>query len=214
MGAFCSCLETQPEYSVIPGEDFADSTQAPSQPRLAPQAAPMTLETPAFETTTEPSTRSSPYSAADSVFHPIPDAKVHEDKLFDTSSPVFQGMVAEQKFQSKSSYDPKFIWINMKSRTLCLSQHNTRDRSHKEASFADITGIFAGPPERYKAPIGPDGKPIELQPALCLSIKFVRGGGIDLKFQTTTERDMWYDTLTRIIIQQKELERVSAAGHI
>jgi hypothetical protein len=141
-----------------------------------------------------------------SVFHPIPD-KSSTDKQFDKDSPVFKGMIVDQKFFSKSSYDTKFIWINLKSRTLCLSEHNTRDRSHKEASLADVTGVIAGPPERYKAPISPNGEPVKINHELCLSVKFVRGGGIDLKFQSFDDRMLWYNTMVHLLAQQKELEQ-------
>lgn len=150
-------------------------------------------------------------SVSNTVFHPIPEV-VPEGDQFDKNSSVFKGMVVEQKFYSKSSYDPKFIWINLKSRVLCLSEHNSRDRSHKEAALAEITGLVAGPPSRFKAPVGPDGKSIPLDPSLCLSIKFARGGEVDLKFQTSSERDLWNNTLARILLQQKELERLSNNG--
>eukprot|EP00981_Chlorochromonas_danica_P003790 scaffold696_cov163-Ochromonas_danica.AAC.3 len=149
--------------------------------------------------------------ASNTIFHPIPEV-VPEGDQFDKNSSVFKGMVVEQKFYSKSSYDPKFVWINLKSRVLCLSEHNSRDRSHKEAALAEITGLVAGPPNKYKGPLGSDGKPIPLDPALCLSIKFARGGEVDLKFQTSSDRDLWNNTLARILLQQKELERLSNNG--
>lgn len=39
-----------------------------------------------------------------------------------------------------------------------------------------------------------------------LSVLFVRGGGIDLRFQSKEDRDLWYSTLRRLVTQQRELE--------
>lgn len=122
---------------------------------------------------------------------------------FDLNSPVFKGAVVQQKFFNKSTYDPKFAWINVKSRSLCLSEHMTKERRHKEASLGDVTGVIAGPPEKYKAIIGANGDPQHLDPNLCLSVKFVRGGGIDLKFSTMEERDLWSHVIMRLIAQPR-----------
>ena len=142
----------------------------------------------------------------------IPDHSLGENQ-FDKDSLVFKGTAVEQKFFNKSTYDPKFMWVNLKSRTLCLSEHNSRDRSHKEASLADVSGVIAGPPVRLKAPLGADGQPILVNYDMCMSIKFVRGGGIDVKFQSVADRDLWLKTMVRIISQQKELEKSNTPQH-
>jgi len=35
----------------------------------------------------------------------------------------------------------------------------------------------------------------------CLTVVFKRGGGIDLKFESTADRDVWADTLSKIVSQ-------------
>eukprot|EP00600_Ochromonadales_sp_CCMP1393_P000637 CAMPEP_0174986608 /NCGR_PEP_ID=MMETSP0004_2-20121128/19053_1 /TAXON_ID=420556 /ORGANISM="Ochromonas sp., Strain CCMP1393" /LENGTH=134 /DNA_ID=CAMNT_0016239509 /DNA_START=76 /DNA_END=477 /DNA_ORIENTATION=+ len=111
---------------------------------------------------------------------------------FDLNSPVFQGSTVEQKFSNKSSYDQKFVWINLGSKTLNLSEYKTKEKRHKEASIRDIVNVVAGPPERYKAPVDESTNiPAKLNVGTCLSVTFVRGGGIDLKFKTEAERDAW-----------------------
>jgi hypothetical protein len=149
-----------------------------------------------------------------SVFRSFPD-KNEIEKEYDMNSAVFKGMIVQQKFFNKSSYDPKFVWINLNTRSLCLSEHSVKERRHKEANIADITGVLAGPPEKYKASnsgnnSGNDGNHT-LNPDLCLSIKFVRGGGIDLQFQSIAERDTWYTILTRLILQEKELRKSASS---
>jgi hypothetical protein len=200
----CPCFASNlPEYTAIPDEDRVEkysTSQSLNIEAVVQSTLPILSQPESSLVTPTPSA-----SENGNLFHTIPDHN-QEDKQFDRDSAVFKGMVAEQKFFSKSSYDPKFVWINLKSRTLCLSEHTSRDRSHKEASLADITGVIAGPPERFKAPLGADEQPSKLNYETCLSIKFVRGGGIDLKFQSTSERDAWYNTLLRIIAEQKELE--------
>jgi hypothetical protein len=141
------------------------------------------------------------------VFRNIQDDTVLIDgsKKFDDNLPVFQGCVVEQKFSNKSSYETKFAWINLESRSLNLSEHMTKERRHKEASLVDVVSVAAGPPEKFKAHVSATGTPTEFQDSdLCLSVKFIRGGGIDLKFKTEEERDSWHDVITHIVLQQKE----------
>jgi hypothetical protein len=107
----------------------------------------------------------------------------------------------EQKFSNKSSYDPKFAWVNINSRTLNLSEHMTKERRHKEASLSDVVTVVAGPPEKFKVIPGDE----ELDVSKCLSVKFVRGGGIDLKFKSKSERDLWYDVILKLVLQQKNM---------
>lgn len=206
----CPCL-SHTDYTTIPDETNELLLDPLSPPRSSP--APLAVVSPSRSPKTPPRSVTadtiaipgSPAPLGESIFHPIPDVN-KGDSLYDKDSPVFKGMVVEQKFFSKSTYDPKYVWVNLKSRTLCLSEHNTRDRSHKEASLADVTGVIAGPPERYKAPLGPDGSAVKPNYELCLSVKFVRGGGIDLKFQSAADRDVWYNMMVRIIAQQQDLE--------
>jgi hypothetical protein len=150
-----------------------------------------------------------PQSQDSVIFRNFPDSD--NEKEFDENLPVFKGLVVQQKFFNKSTYDPKFVWINLVARTLCLSEHTVKERRHKEALLADITGVIAGPPEKYKAQVSPSNEESAILNAdLCLSVKFVRGGGIDLKFQTVEERNTWYQVITRLILQEKELHRISS----
>lgn len=138
--------------------------------------------------------------AMQTIFHTIPD-DLESTREFDQNQPVFKGMVVQQKFHGKSTYDPRFAWINLKNRSLCLSEFNSTEHRHKEASIADIVGVVAGPPKKFKA------MPQDvLDPNCCLSIMFVRGGGIDIRFTNREDRDMWSRVLMRLISHQQELD--------
>ncbi len=141
------------------------------------------------------------------VFHSVLDENDRKlaEKQYDEDLPVFKGCVVEQKFSNKSSYDTKFAWINIEARSLNLSEHMTKERRHKEASLVDVVSVSAGPPEKFKSTVSANGTPVEFKEShLCLSVKFVRGGGIDLKFKTEEDRDSWHDVITMIVLQQKE----------
>ena len=109
------------------------------------------------------------------------------------------GSNVEQKFVQKSKYEPKFVWINKKKKTIHLSDHQTKDRRHKEASLSEVTSIVAGPPAKFSK-----NKADELNGKLCLTINFLKGGGIDLKFTEESERDHWYEVLNGIVLSQIE----------
>lgn len=231
MGAYlCPCLCPENSYEPIPDEEREEAYKSSSiqvtslAPPLQPlQSPPRIAASPLPPPPSVPTAATPPPSAASAltpihdnpnVFHMIPDHSQEEGgSQFDKDSIVFKGTVVEQKFFNKSTYDPKFMWVNLKSRTLCLSEHNSRDRSHKEASLADVSGVIAGPPERLKAPVGPDGQAVQINYDMCMSIKFVRGGGIDVKFHNVADRDLWLKTMVRIISQQKELEKSNTPQH-
>ena len=119
---------------------------------------------------------------------------------FDPNCSVFEGTEVLQKFTNKSTYDTKFVWVNIHSRTIHMSQYMTKDRRHKEASLTDVTSVVAGPPVKSKRSSlsGANGDVVD---ANCLTINFKRGGGIDLQFKTETERILWFSTLKKIILQ-------------
>lgn len=104
-----------------------------------------------------------------------------------------------QKFSNKSTYDKKYLWINIQNKTLNLSEYNSKEKRHKEASIGDIVNVVAGPPEKYKPVADENGNVEKLNIGQCLSVTFVRGGGIDLKFLTEAERDAWYIALTKLM---------------
>jgi hypothetical protein len=72
----------------------------------------------------------------------------------------------------------------------------SKDRRHKEASLADIITIIAGPPEKFRHS---SDITATLDFRLCLTVNFQRGGGIDLKFKSEEERDMWHKVLNRLV---------------
>lgn len=209
----CPCLysDQSHQYSSIPDSDVeftttdGNSLQSNNKTSLSNSPGQKASSTPA---TSLSSSSSGPAQADQAVFHQMPDRE--SEKEYDMNSSVFKGMVVQQKFFNKSSYDPKFVWINIQTRSLCLSEHSIKERRHKEANIADITGVIAGPPEKYKATVNTNGETIPLNSDLCLSVKFVRGGGIDLQFPTMQDRDNWYQVLTRLILQEKELRRTSS----
>lgn len=84
-----------------------------------------------------------------------------------------------------------------------MSQHMSKDRRHREASLADVTGVVAGPPAKRKPSEGEDES---IYMRNCLTINFKRGGGIDLQFKNEDERDEWLDALTKILQQLKQDE--------
>lgn len=121
---------------------------------------------------------------------------------FDLKSSVFEGLELQQKFTNKSTYDTRFVWINLNSRTIHMSQYMTKDRRHKEATLTDVTAVVAGAP--VKAKRGANGV-ADLKDSCCLAINFKRGGGIDLVFETEKERNLWFSTLKKIIVQNGNL---------
>jgi hypothetical protein len=139
------------------------------------------------------------------AFQNVPDINEEEKSKsqFDLNSNVFKGSVVEQKFSNKSSYDPKFAWVNYATRTLNLSEFMTKERRHKEASLSDVVHVVAGAPEKLKKDVVADN-------SLCLSVKFVRGGGIDLLFKTTAERDLWFDVIQDLVSTNVPMSAVVA----
>ena len=57
-------------------------------------------------------------------------------------------------------------------------------RRHKEASLADVTSVGKGGPRRMRN--------MEGNISSCLTVNFQKGGGIDLRFTTDAERDLWF----------------------
>ncbi len=110
---------------------------------------------------------------------------------YDQNLAPFKGLSIDLKFTSKSSYEQKFVWLNSYSYTIHMSQVASKERRHKEASLADVTGIIAGPPLKCKAFT-------QAHESLCITVNFKRGGGIDLKFDSEEMRDLWFQTLSTL----------------
>ena len=103
---------------------------------------------------------------------------------------VLDGIWVQQKFTSKSTYARMFIWINLETFTIHMSEHATKERKHKEASLGDVTKVEQGLPSK--------GDAKESDKDVSLTITFKRGGGIDLKFDNNEVRNKWFDTLVEI----------------
>ena len=104
--------------------------------------------------------------------------------------PVLDGITVQQKFTSKSNYSRMFIWINLDTFTIHMSEHSSKERKHKEASLSDVTKVAPDVPLKVEEK--------DKDHNTSLTITFKRGGGIDLKFETKEIRDVWLDTLVKI----------------
>lgn len=188
MGNLCPCLDGEGSYTPVRGDE-----------NVAIEASKMNAAA---------SSSSSNGAVASQYFHAVADTveEANQAKEFDLNSPVFAGSVVDQKFSNKSTYDQKFVWINIDSRTLNLSEYRTKEKRHKEASLTDVVNVVAGPPEKFKATVSETGEVEKLNVACCMSVTFVRGGGIDLKFKTEAERDAWYVAITKLMVHQKAAE--------
>lgn len=106
-----------------------------------------------------------------------------------------------QKFANGTSYKKRYIWIEIGSSTIHLSDYSSKERRHKEASLLEATSVDAVPPARRKrASVGPGESSDGLfDEESYLTISFQRGGGVDLLFKSKYERDMWMQTLQTLI---------------
>jgi hypothetical protein len=121
---------------------------------------------------------------------------------FDTNATIFSGTFVDQKFTSKTTYEPRFVWVNLDTLTIHMSMHNTKERRHKEASLADVTNVERGAPKQLRSMADvPNGN-------ACMAVNFQRGGGIDLKFSSAAECDLWMKVLTKIVNYLKKQDRM------
>jgi hypothetical protein len=111
-----------------------------------------------------------------------------------TKACVFEILQIEQKFTSKLLYEKKFVWVNLSARSIHMSEYNSKERCHKEASLSDVTAVELGVPKKFEEGLAPIADH-------CLTVVFKRGGGIDLKFDNQNTRDIWAETLTKIVAQ-------------
>ena len=70
-------------------------------------------------------------------FHNDPGTEFNSTILqeFDMRSSVFEGASVYQKFTSKQNYEPRFVWVNLETRTIHMSVQISKERRHKEASL-------------------------------------------------------------------------------
>jgi len=123
------------------------------------------------------------------------EAVVDLVKSLDANSTVFLGTVVMEKYIKESKLEEKFVWVDVSNHTLHMSTYlHNKTKHHKEASLASIVSIKAGPPRK----IDPNS---DVNTAnRCITINFKRGGGVDFLFATEEERNLWYETLGKIII--------------
>jgi hypothetical protein len=193
MGCCFPCFRTpSSEYTSIP--DVSVHHTSPSALQLSTQQVAVQSQQ---EATNKDNHSGSP-------FRYVLDASLESSALkeFDPNSSVFKGCVVDQKFTNKSSFEPKFAWINPTTRSINLSEHMSTQRRHKEANIADIVTVVAGPPEKYRPPSEVSSN---LDFRSCLTVNFHRGGGIDLKFNSEAERDEWCKVLTKMVRTQQDL---------
>jgi hypothetical protein len=124
-------------------------------------------------------------------------------KNLDPNSPVFQGTNLDQKFTSKLTFEKRFVWVDITRRTIHMSQFFDKERRHKEATLSEVTSLTAGPPAKLKEMN--DGERSDFS-GRCLTINFKKGGGVDFMFATEQERNIWYDTLRKIVIYINAVE--------
>lgn len=132
----------------------------------------------------------------ESNFHTDPGA-LFNNKLaaeFDLKSSIFEGAFVDQKFTSKTLYEPRFVWVSLENLTIHMSQHNTKERRHKEASLSDVTNVERGAPKKIKP-----SESEQIDESCCMAVNFQRGGGIDLKFSTAAECTLWFKVLSKIV---------------
>ena len=129
---------------------------------------------------------------------PTDDFAASIQRQYDSKSSIFEGSFVDQKFTSKTTYEPRFVWVNLDSLTIHMSQHNTKERRHKEASLTDVTNIERGAPKRLKASTE------KFVDGVCLTVNFQRGGGIDLKFATEAECETWFSILSKVVTHLKK----------
>lgn len=124
---------------------------------------------------------------------------------FDMSLPVFSGLIVDQKYSTYSYYDKKFIWVCPTTRTLHMSQFETKDRRHKEANLSDIQSIESIPPLKFKKGSS-DDQDINSTVDIYLSIKFSRGGGVDFRFRNPSEKNEFLNFLQLVTKMSRQIQ--------
>ena len=123
---------------------------------------------------------------------------------FDMSLPVFSGLIVDQKYSTYSYYDKKFIWVCPTTRTLHMSQFETKDRRHKEANLSDVQSIESIPPVKFKKGSA-DDQDVNSSIDIYLSIKFSRGGGVDFRFRNPAEKNEFMNFLQLVTNMSKQV---------
>jgi hypothetical protein len=122
-------------------------------------------------------------------------------KNLDANSPVFQGTMLDLKFTKSADFEKKFVWIDIVDRTIHMSTFSSKERRHREASLSEVSSLNAGLPLKLS-----DEQRKSSPADRCLTINFKKGTGVDLMFSTSQERNVWYDTLRKIVIYINAVE--------
>ena len=98
------------------------------------------------------------------------------------------------KFTSKELYESTRIWLQVESGSIHMSQFDDKKKSHKEANIADMKEVVNGGPKRPKP--GDPLYPSDINK--CATVRFVKGGGIDIIFDSQKDRDDFSYALRQI----------------
>ncbi len=190
-GAFSCCTSEEEEKRPLNRPVPANVPEAAVSPQAQTQPSRKYEEVSGVE-------RQEDNDAAQSMMHAAVGEHYGED-AFDKlrCKVVFDILEVEQKFTSKMLYEKKYIWVNLAGRSIHMSEHPSKERRHKEASLTDVTEVVCGIPKKFKEGLVP-------VPEHCLTIVFKRGGGLDLKFDSENTRDIWAETLNKIVKQVRD----------
>ena len=124
--------------------------------------------------------------------------------------PLSQVTAVKLKYSKKDSFSNRFVWVDAESDKLSMSQFNTKDRKHKEAFISDISSIAIGAVSKIRAKDGDNKDSIDdnVDGKLSLAINFVKGGGVDMIFESTAKRDLWFNELNFMVNQFKTKKSV------
>jgi hypothetical protein len=194
MGAWCCCCcgrdSLRSEYQQLPDDNVdlgaAAARTAQIYPQLAHQQSSsrgaqshqvQLAKLPPFPTTTIESKTNGD------------EAYLSPRTMVDLTKPAFAGLVVDQKYATYGYYDKKFIWIGNDCKTLHMSQYTNKINHHKEASLENIVSIESTYPLKYKMQDPQVEKKISPHDDIYLTIKFGKGGAIDLRFQNSSEKN-------------------------
>ena len=134
--------------------------------------------------------------------------------IFDESISFFYGLWLERKFIQNTAYEKRFLWVSEddvdefkykgygkhKGYTIHMSEYSEKRKRHKEANLMDLVRIDVRKPSKAAQAVDEN---------FCLTINFKAGGGIDLKFENQTDRDLWHKKLKTILFYYNDLKKKS-----
>jgi len=138
----------------------------------------------------------------------LDDNYEEEATIYDPNLNMFNGLWLERKFTQNTGYEKRFLWVSedpsesekRKSYSIHMSEFPAKNRRHKEANLKDVVKIDIGKPNKAAQVVND---------SYCLTINFKLGGGIDLKFDNQTDRDMWHKKLKTILAYHNSVEKKS-----